>query len=205
MKIPDRRHYPQEGKYSWLTMVLDSYAICDEALQQEISREEGKRGVKAACAKGCYFCCMHYDIPVSTSEFMGIAWYASEILESDVREELSKKLTAQAFTTGCPFLLDGACSIYPLRPLACREFVVYRAPCKESEDPYFSRPEDMHPANPERKLRTALRFLDSPVYGVLTKEKKLAAIENGIMHKNIPGMHEIEWGIIIENMSSVLF
>ncbi len=205
MKIPDRRHYPQEGKYSCLTIVLDSYAICDEALQQEISREEGKRGVKAACAKGCYFCCMHYDIPVSTSEFMGIAWYASEILESDVREELSKKLTAQAFTTGCPFLLDGACSIYPLRPLACREFVVYRAPCKESEDPYFSRPEDMHPANPERKLRTALRFLDSPVYGVLTKEKKLAAIENGIMHKNIPGMHEIEWGIIIEKMSSVLF
>ncbi len=205
MKIPDRRHYPQEEQYSWLTIVLDSYAICDEELQKEISREEGQRGVKAACAKGCYFCCLHHDIPVSASEFMGIAWYASEMLDPDVREGLSKKLAAQAFTTGCPFLLDGACCIYPLRPLACREFVVYRAPCLDGEDPYFSRPEDMHPANPQRKLRTAWRLLDSPVYGDLTKEKKLAAIEDGIMHKNIPGMHEIEWGIIIENMSSVLF
>ena len=204
MEIPDRRHYSQEEQYSWLSILLDSYAICDEGIEQEIAREEEERGDKVACAKGCFACCLHYDVPVSAPEFMGLAWYASEMLEPDVRERLRQRFANQALTIGCPFLLDGACSVYPLRPLACREFVVYKTPCLEDEDPYFTRPEDMHPANPGRKLKTALRFLDSPLYGLATEENKLAAIKKGVMQKNIPGMHEIEWGLIIENMSSVL-
>jgi len=129
---------------------------------------------------------------------MGMVWYVTEVLESGVRDELLKSLTPPGQTTQCPFLKDGACSIYPARPLACREFVVYRQVCTEGEDPFHTRPEDMHPATPDRRLQTALRFLDSPVYNLSTKKKKIAAYNKGVMYKFIPGMHEIDWRILID-------
>lgn len=196
MKIPDRMHYPREKNYSWLPILLDTYAICDEGLRQEIAAEMERRGVAVACSKGCDTCCRQ-DIPVSTPEFMGMVWYVTEILDNDIRDELLNSLVPPGQTTQCPFLKDKACSIYPARPLACREFVVYRRACAVDEDPFFTRPKDMHPATPDRRLQIALRFLDSPVYKLSTKKKKIAAYNNGVMYKFIPGMHEIDWRILI--------
>lgn len=198
MKIPDRLHYPQEKNYSWLPILLDTYAICDEGLRQEIAAEVKRRGVPVACTKGCGTCCRQHDIPVSTPAFMGIVWYVTEILDNDVRDELLKSLGPPGQTTQCPFLKDGACSIYPARPLACREYVVYRRACAVGEDPFFTRPKDMHPATPDRRLQVALRFLDSPVYNLSTKKKKIAAYHDGVMYKFTPGMHEIDWRILID-------
>ncbi len=169
MKIPDRQHYPQEVKGSWLTVLLDSYAVCDEELEREISDEEKKRDKKVACTKGCCFCCLNQDVPVTPPESLVISWYVSEVLEPNVRERLRERLKDQAQTIGCPFLKDGACVIYPVRPLACRLFIIYRIQCRaEDEDPFFTRPKDMHPTNPDRNLRIAMRFLDSPVYNLST-------------------------------------
>lgn len=198
MKIPDRMHYPQEKNYSWLPILLDTYAICDEGLRQEIAAEVERRGVAVACSKGCDTCCRRQDIPVSTPEFLGMAWYVAEILDNDVRDELLKSFVPPGQTTQCPFLKDKACSIYPARPLACREFVVYRRACAVDEDPFFTRPEDMHPTTPDRRLQVALRFLDSPVYRLSTKKKKIAAYHKGVMYRFIPGMHEIDWRILID-------
>lgn len=206
MKIPDRQHYPQEVEGSWLTVLLDSYAICDEEMEREISDEEKKRDTKVACKKGCYFCCLNQDVPVTPPESLGISWYVSEVLEPSVRERLRERLKDQAQTIGCPFLKDGACVIYPVRPLACRLFIIYRIQCRaEDEDPFFTRPEDMHPTNPDRNLRIAMRFLDSPVYNLSTKKGKIAAYQNGIMYKSIPGMHKIRWLGFIDATEGMIF
>ncbi len=198
MKIPNRPHYPQENNYSWLPILLDAYAICDEGLRQEIATEVERRGMAVACLKGCDSCCRQHDIPVSTPEFMGIVWYVTEVLAEGIRDELLKSMGPPNQTARCPFLKAGSCSIYPARPLACREFVVYRQVCAQGEDPFFTRPADMHPATPDRRLQTAMRFLDSPVYNLLTKKKKIAAYNKGVMYKFIPGMHEIDWRILID-------
>ncbi len=198
MKIPDRPHYPHENNYSWLPILLDAYAICDEGLRQEIITEEEKRGQAIACTKGCDSCCRQQDIPVSTPEFMGIVWYVTEMLDNEIRDELLKSLAPPGQTTQCPFLKDGACPVYPARPLACREYVVYRQVCVEGEDPYVTRRQDLHPATPDRRLQTARRFLDSPVYNLPTRKKKIAAYNKGVMYKFIPGMHEIDWRILID-------
>ena len=84
------------------------------------------------------------------------------------------------------------------RPLACREYVVYRKACGVGEDPFFTRPEDMHPATPDRRLEVALRFLDSPAFKLSTKKEKIAAYYDGVMYKFVPGMHDIDWRMLID-------
>lgn len=195
---PDRLHYPQEENYSWLPILLDTYAICDEGLRLEIAAEVKKRGLGVACAKGCDNCCKQHDVPVSMPEFMGMVWYVTEVLDDEKRERLLNSLGPPGQTTVCPFLMDGACSIYRARPLACREYVVYRKACGVGEDPFFTRPEDMHPATPDRRLEVALRFLDSPVFNLATKKEKIAAYYEGVMYKFVPGMHDIDWRMLID-------
>ena len=43
-----------------------------------------------------------------------------------------------------------------------------------------------------------MRFLDSPVFNLSTEKEKIAAYEEGVMYKFIPGMHEIDWRILID-------
>jgi len=67
----------------------------------------------AACAAGCGWCC-HQPVEVSTAEALAIA--AALRLDPDAARWLA------GWTGGrlCPFLVEGACAIYPIRPLKCR-------------------------------------------------------------------------------------
>lgn len=40
----------------------------------------------------------------------------------------------------CPFLLAESCAVYPVRPIACRRFLISGAKCSPGEDPTRSRP-----------------------------------------------------------------
>jgi maleate isomerase len=63
----------------------------------------------------------------------------------------------------CPFLEDGACSIYEDRPFVCREYLVTSPPA-HCNDPFTTPVEGIHMpvAGEGAMLRTATKFLEKP-------------------------------------------
>lgn len=71
-----------------------------------------------ACGKGCSACC-HMNVKVSQLE---VALIEKEIGVRPVHLHGSKEHDLGKFIgVPCPFLNDGACSIYEVRPFACRK------------------------------------------------------------------------------------
>jgi Fe-S-cluster containining protein len=140
-----RLHFPQDEKrLPWLPMLLDAYAIADTGINIAIRDEEKHRTVRLACRKGCGSCCVHQrDIPLYPHELVGIYWYVTEKLSPAVRDVLKRHLASHTPASPCPFLIEGSCSIHPLRPLGCRQFNVFTMPCEQGEDPYHTRREDV--------------------------------------------------------------
>jgi Fe-S-cluster containining protein len=151
-----------------------------------------RTGREISCRKGCGACCVQLvplSIPelcfmVSTVREQG-AEYESAVrsrfgsLESALREQgLWEKLeglsgngddsaaAAEYFSAGipCPFVENGACSIHPWRPVACREYNVISPP-SHCSNPLTSKVERIRI---HRRMTTALaklasEFLESPV------------------------------------------
>lgn len=105
---------------------LSSYA------QQKVDAvvdETVKSGVQFACAKGCGYCCS-LEVSSFPQETFRIA---RELSARPDREAIVAKLaehvaqnprgTDRLERQPCPFLVDQACSIYDVRPLACRKCV----------------------------------------------------------------------------------
>ncbi len=84
-----------------------------------------ERGLSAVeCRKGCSFCC-HLKVTATPLEVIRIAATidadrhssvlaaADEVVGLDERQRLARKIP-------CPLLIEGACSVYEVRPLTCR-------------------------------------------------------------------------------------
>ncbi|MFM9835006.1 MAG: YkgJ family cysteine cluster protein [Methylophilaceae bacterium] len=72
----------------------------------------------AACSRGCGHCC-HVSVPISAFE----AQYMGDKLGIKPREVTQNRrpdLKTFGSHTPCPFLANGECSIYEVRPLTCR-------------------------------------------------------------------------------------
>jgi Fe-S-cluster containining protein len=109
-------------------------------------RKEMRKQRKVACSKGCSSCCKtHQTIPVYPLKLVGISWYAIEKISGHEREILKNQLKSYKENNPCPFLLNGSCMIHPMRPISCRQFIVFGKPCAESEDPYYTRLKDVLP------------------------------------------------------------
>lgn len=95
------------------------YKIQDERSRKTIESMENK-GIKIECRKGCNHCC-HYRVLITEQE-------AALISEYSGAKQKKPKRARDIFSTPdpCPFLKKGACSIYPVRPLSCRGFFVFR-------------------------------------------------------------------------------
>jgi len=70
----------------------------------------------SACKRGCAHCC-HIPVKISENEAreMGKA-----IGRKPVPFELHAPLSISGYENPCPFLADGACSVYEARPALCR-------------------------------------------------------------------------------------
>jgi hypothetical protein len=85
--------------------------------------------VPIACGRGCAFCCMNTWIEVTAPEVVFTVKNLPAGRLDDIREAVllacsrtEGKTLAERVKTAvpCPLLEDGACSIYPIRPVACR-------------------------------------------------------------------------------------
>jgi Fe-S-cluster containining protein len=123
--------------------MLNSYALADTGVAIAIRDIEKKQRKKLACSRRCDVCCHQKDIPVYPYELVRIYWYASEKLAPPVRDMVKKQLEDHGPGSPCPFLVDHACAIHPVRPVSWRQFNVFTTPCAPGEDPYYSRREDV--------------------------------------------------------------
>lgn len=196
--MTDRFSHPAaEKKYVWLKTVLDTYHISDTLVDEQIAALQGK-GQPPACHRGCYVCCMNSDVPITEPELLGISWYASEVLAGELRGIVKQRLFEHEATTECPFLVEGACSIYPVRPLICRQFYVASKACAPGEDILSSRMKDIVIFPKDVYRQVAMRLLDH--YGIQKLKAKTKAFESGFIPDHARSMHEYDWTLIARTM-----
>jgi Fe-S-cluster containining protein len=187
-----RTSFPHDEKErSWLKLLLDAYFIVDKGIAKAIEAER-KKGKKLACSKGCSTCCStHNDIPIYPLEIIGITWFAAEKISGPERQILKKQLADFRKIPPCPFLIEGVCSVHPVRPMACRQFNVFGKPCKKGEDPFHTRREDV--MDPVKKHVDQAFFLMLPYYGIEKESERIRIVEAGGFHKMVKELHACNW------------
>ena len=192
LKRPERLSYPAfEKKNPWLRMLLDAYFLGDKCVYESISRRL-KKGEKLACKKGCSSCCStHTTIPLYPLEIIGIYWFTDIQIKGALRSTLATQLLNHSELNSCPFLLNGACIVHPMRPLACRFFNVLNKSCATGEDPYYTRRRDVITPNESLKEKALLQML--PFHGI--KDRKIAkkAVKEGYLNQLVKNLREIDW------------
>jgi len=196
LRFPD-----DEKRLPWLTLLLDAYAIADTGVAVAIREAEKKQKKKLACGKGCGNCCEHQkDLPFYPHELVGIYWHVSEKLTGPARDILRSRLVNHNAASPCPFLIDGACSIHPVRPLGCRQFNVFTAPCATGEDPYYTRREDVLvplPGYTDRVFAAVLPFYNMKPDGDLARAIRL-------IRAQIMNLQTFDWRKLVAIMDNKL-
>ncbi len=188
---PQRLSFPEESSVTWLPMLLDAYHIADRGIAMAIRRRTG-RGERLACTRGCSTCCAtHVTIPVYPLEVVGIYWYVIEKMLGPERDRLKRQLARFRKADPCPFLMDGACSIHPMRPLACRHFNVFNRPCEQGEDPYYTRRHDVLTPDERFKARAVAAML--PFHGIKDRARRKQAARSGWLDGQVQNLHDIDW------------
>jgi Fe-S-cluster containining protein len=90
-----------------------------------------KKGAPIACKAGCSFCC-HLRVTVTAPEAIALFRHLQSRIPTAPREAIEERVLANAdqiarmteeqhWSTNvkCAFLIDGACSAYRARPMAC--------------------------------------------------------------------------------------
>lgn len=176
-----------EAKYSWLTGILDTFFISDIHLEEHLVKL-AKKGVVPACHEGCHNCCLKPTVPVTAPELAVISWYASEVLTGNARSDVKHRLSEHDSRLECPFLIDRVCSIYPVRPLICRQFLIKSKSCEVNENVLETRVQDIIPLPRDTLIRpVAMRLLDYYKFKNTTAKQK--AFESGFIVKNARDMH----------------
>lgn len=197
---PQRLSFPEEeARFEWLPLLLEAYHIADVGVAEGVVREE-KQGRVLACRKGCSACCRtHKDIPVYPLELVGMTWYATEKVAPPLRSKLKDQLWGYRQGEPCPFLVEGVCSIHPMRPLACRQFNVFGKACAEGEDPFHTRRQDV--MTPIRKYIDEALFTMLPFYGVGNKGERRKMIKSGTVHQLARELQSCNWPSVADKMS----
>ncbi len=186
-------------QHAWLGMLAEAYRIADEGVV-EVTRQAEEHGHSVACRKGCAACCRaHTEIPVFQPEVMGITWYVVEKLQGPVRERLHQQLVAHTpEATACPFLIDDACSVHPVRPLACRQFNVLDRVCEEGEDAWYTRRDDVLMPLDEYKHAALGELL--PFHGITDPGSQQVAVLSGRAYELARALREYDWSQLAQKM-----
>jgi Fe-S-cluster containining protein len=187
-----------ENKHPWLPLLLDACFIVDKGIDEAV-RTAFKKGRKLACSKGCSNCCKtHQTIPVYPLELVGLSWYVTEKITGPERDIIKTQLRNYKENDPCPFLVNGACSVHPMRPVACRQFNVFGTPCAEGEDPYYTRREDV--LSPIKQYTDRAFFIMLPFYGVEDENERWRIIESGAVHQVVKLMQTCNWKSLSDKM-----
>lgn len=168
-----------EAKDAILWEVLKAAIFLDNSLAGELARETRP----LACRAGCDACC-HQPIPLSLAEALAIksflrlaeiapsTWLPPDLTPSTPATPTTipaapttKETTEAQAPPPCIFLREGRCTIYPVRPFACRRYLVFNRICFMGENPTLTRPQDM--LKPSLKNLFTTLCMTLPVYSRL--------------------------------------
>ncbi len=116
-------------------------------LTQSFAMRTHQQNKPIACKKGCNWCC-YQPVYMTTQEALLIYEYVLQAFNEENRKSIlykaekklkkTKDLTEekkQHIIHACSFLENGACSIYPVRPMACRIYLSSdESSCKNKYD-----------------------------------------------------------------------
>lgn len=138
--------------------LLPSLHELSEIIANGVEKKVERNGKKISCRKGCGACCrQHVPISAAEARLLAaIVEHMPEPGQSIIRARFekaarrlkdsgiidqalnyhrlsgddTKSMALEYFSLGipCPFLDDESCSIYPFRPLICREYLVISSP-----------------------------------------------------------------------------
>jgi len=139
--------------------VRSVYSLVDEASARELARLRTEDGIFSSCKLGCCYCCSHHVL-ASILEAHTLALFIKRELSLEEVEALrtrtrqwhewdnsrpgrypSPRLEMQTdlsnYEHRCPLVVDGACIVYPVRPIVCRTHFVSSPPlfCREANYP----------------------------------------------------------------------
>lgn len=194
-----RQHHADERRLPWLRLLLDALAVIDAGVDKALQRDQ-QAGRRLACYKGCHHCCVSHLIPVTPLEVAGMAWFAKTQLSGDDARALQLSLE-QWMPSGeagsiakCPFNVQGVCIVYPLRPIACRQFHVYSKPCAAGEDVFTTRPGDV--MRPIREYKLAADRLMLAHYGFQSPEAVEQAMAQDYLKQISSALMACDWSVI---------
>ena len=139
----------QPDELNWiLSQAIQSY----DSLLEEIKAERPPSG-PFACAQGCNTCCWQPELSLSAVEVFCIAEHIEKTFSDEQLAALQRRLEeigrAKADTAGvtpqplyrCPLLSEQGCTVYAVRPFACRGHHSYDlAQCEEAKRTGFTVP-----------------------------------------------------------------
>lgn len=191
-----------EAGLPWLSLLLDAYAVIDKGIAIAISRTKRKQKKRLACREQCATCCRaNTDIPVYPLELAGIAWYVANKVEQSLRESLRQQLFSAPAGPPCPFLIDNKCVVYPVRPIACRQFIVFGKPCADKEDPYYTRREDV--LTPIQDFTNEAVYIMLPFYGISKDADRQNAVKNRFIHTKVQNIFSCNWKTLADKISAL--
>jgi len=197
----ERERYPEdESRLDWLGRLLDAYDVIDAGVVEALDKAAGV-GLFPACGKGCAACCAQ-PIPATSLEILGICWFVAEKLAVHERQMVKRQLMAinKNARTACPFLIDSVCAVHPLRPAACRNYIVFNRACAPDEDVCATRPEDiMHPSS--RVMREAFRIM-LPHYGINEAKALEEALDDLLLYKMAVTLQGFDWSAALRDIAA---
>ncbi len=133
----------------FLSYVRELYRTVDQLLDSILSMAK-RQQVNVACKKGCEYCC-HQAVFANSYELHYLGNYINEKFYTPNKDQVINKAVAKdkavlkldekqmlSYKSPCPLLIDGACSAYEARPMACRIYLSMDLPsCLE----FFKNPD----------------------------------------------------------------
>jgi Fe-S-cluster containining protein len=121
-----KRFYEERRRFNGMAVLAEFFMLADNLIERFFMDVKQK----SSCKKGCSFCC-HVSTDISEDEAFLIADYCktngigipAAYLHSQLLYEADKIYMSSC--SACVFLKDNKCSIYPVRPIACRKYFVF--------------------------------------------------------------------------------
>jgi uncharacterized protein len=129
--ITELRHIIKHQQAEEMSIAYSVHRDMQEIINKFLRENEVSKDV--TCKQGCSFCC-YLNVDISHSEAKLLLYYAEELgIEVDweliQKQSNAKSINQLKFSDRkCPFLKDGACSVYEHRPASCRKYHVVTDP-----------------------------------------------------------------------------
>ena len=130
--------------------VRSVYASLDKAIADKLNRLQAEENIQPSCALGCGHCCRYYILTNMAEahtlvQYIRREWKKEQINDLRIRTEQwhawdhsrpegrvsavsEKQVDLSEYEDGCPLLVNGACNVYPVRPMVCRSHFISDSP-----------------------------------------------------------------------------